>query len=188
MRRASGPGPSMAAERGGAGRGAQVLARRRSAKREAGPARWKRGRRWRRPSARVYIGPTARILPPRRSCSSPPGLAGALGGADQRPAPRAPGQNQRPAPRAPERPRLGGPSYDARSTPRPVRGPGPGPLRQAAAAVTSDSPPRGLRSPLQLNCLTGSKLRARQQPAARRSARRDWPAARLCHHYAHWLK
>ena len=32
------------------------------------------------------------------------GLAGALGGADQRPAPRAPGQNQRPAPRAPERP------------------------------------------------------------------------------------
>ena len=33
------------------------------------------------------------------------GLAGALGGADQRPAPRAPGQNQRPAPRAPERPR-----------------------------------------------------------------------------------
>ena len=28
------------------------------------------------------------------------GLAGALGGADQRPAPRAPGQNQRPAPRA----------------------------------------------------------------------------------------
>ena len=92
------------------------------------------------------------------------GLAGALGGADQRPAPRAPGQNQRPAPRAPERPRLGGPSYDARSTPRPVRGPGPGPLRQAAAAVTSDSPPRGLRSPLQLNCLTGSKLRARQPP------------------------
>ena len=40
-----------------------------------------------------------------------PGLpvAGALGGADQRPAPHAPGQNQRPAPRAPELPlsRLG---------------------------------------------------------------------------------
>ena len=36
----------------------------------------------------------------------PTGLAGALGGADQRPAPRAPGQNQRPAPRAPERPRF----------------------------------------------------------------------------------
>ena len=33
------------------------------------------------------------------------GLAGALGGADQRPAPSAPGQNQRPTPRAPERPR-----------------------------------------------------------------------------------
>ena len=33
------------------------------------------------------------------------GLAGALGGAVQRPAPRTPGQIQRPAPRAPERPR-----------------------------------------------------------------------------------
>jgi hypothetical protein len=32
------------------------------------------------------------------------GLAGALRGADQRPAPSAPGQNERPAPRAPERP------------------------------------------------------------------------------------
>jgi hypothetical protein len=101
-----------------------------------------------------------------------PGLAGALGGADQRPAPRAPGQNQRPAPRAPERPRLGGPSYDARSTPRSVRGPGPGPPRPAAAAVTSDSPPRGLCSPLQLNCLNSSKLRARQpQQCAPRLAR-----------------
>ena len=29
------------------------------------------------------------------------GLAGALGGADQRPAPRAPERNRRPAPRAP---------------------------------------------------------------------------------------
>ena len=70
----AGPQHGSGAGRGGAGRGAQVLARRRSAKRqgEAGPARWKRGRRWRRPSARASIGPTARILPPRRSCSSPP--------------------------------------------------------------------------------------------------------------------
>ena len=49
---------------------------------------------------------------PKRTCKyttinyvmAQSGLAGALGGADQHPAPRAPGQNQRPAPRAPERP------------------------------------------------------------------------------------
>jgi hypothetical protein len=39
------------------------------------------------------------------------GLAGALRGADQRPAPRAPGHNERPAPSAPELP---GPCHDAR--------------------------------------------------------------------------
>ena len=53
------------------------------------------------PARRQAIRPA----PGSRTKVSAPGLAGALGGADQRPAPRAPGQNQRPAPRAPERPR-----------------------------------------------------------------------------------
>ncbi len=45
-----------------------------------------------------------------------PGLAGAHGGADLRPALRAPGQNLRPAPRAPVRPGPN-PGHDARSGP-----------------------------------------------------------------------
>jgi hypothetical protein len=134
MRRASGPGPSMAAERGGAGRGAQVLARRRSAKREAGPARWKRGRRWRRPSARVYIGPTARILPPRRSCSSPPC-------ATVSPEGPAPQQNSEHKTIEPARPRRGGGGGGGGGPPPPPLGP---PFRRSTRAVC---PPREFITP-----------------------------------------
>jgi hypothetical protein len=49
--------------------------------------------------------PSRRVLHLRRLL---PGWAGAHGGADLRPAPRAPEQNVRPAPRAPERPRPNG--------------------------------------------------------------------------------
>jgi hypothetical protein len=66
-----------------------------------------------------------------------PGLAGALRGADQRPAPRAPGQNERPAPRAPERP---GPGHDAlvirRQGPARARSPTqPGPAQPACSTL-----------------------------------------------------
>ena len=68
-------------------------------------------------AGRPFSSPATRRAAPRRPSRASgararlavrrfsPGLVGALGGADQRPAPRAPGQNQRPAPRVPERPR-----------------------------------------------------------------------------------
>lgn len=81
MGRASVPGPSMAAERGGAGRGGAWRARRRSAKRqgEAGPARWKR----RRPRC-------ARVHRPHRTHPSAPPLMFVSAVRDRRP-PSSPG-------------------------------------------------------------------------------------------------
>ncbi len=59
---------------------------------------------------------------PHRAGSQPPGLAGALRGADRRPAPFFPGQNERPAPRAP-----GAPRPRSRRPGHPAAGPGSGP-------------------------------------------------------------
>jgi hypothetical protein len=100
-------------------------------------------------------------------------LAGSLGVADQRPAPRDPGRNQRPAPRDPERPGLHPGHNDRRAQVTLLLGSSPGPHCRFR---TFRSP---LRSPLRLKSLrkqATARTRSPQRAPRRAAGSLLWPA------------
>jgi hypothetical protein len=93
-------------------------------------------------------------------------LAGALGGAGWRDAPRAPRRNQRPAPRAPERPRTEGRVHHPAAVPRPLL------ALPGSVQVTTE------QSLLDSLAEVPSEITATCSLLLRRGSRDDWPRPR----------